>query len=169
MARVNGPYRLFHPKMLVLVLWTILVAFLVWGSLAFWFWYDTVDSANQFFASSTVRGFLLRFHIQGFAATRSALLAWLLITPPCVLITALMVASVRAMPLMVRHVAASGFPVLEIKRGGTVLGEPVERAGGGWAVYAAMGGDVAALAFRFPGTRSSGPARREIKPALVSL
>lgn len=99
----------------------ILVAFLVCGSLVFWFWLDWVDSANEFFASSTVSGFLLRFHIQGLAATLSALLAWLLLLP-CVLITAMMVASVRAMPLMVRHVAASGFPALERKEGGTVWG-----------------------------------------------
>ncbi|MGH8750342.1 MAG: EI24 domain-containing protein [Burkholderiales bacterium] len=112
---------LFHPKMLALVLWPLLLSFFIWGGLAFWFWQDWVAATSGFLASTSVDGFLLRFQIHGLAATLGVILAWLLVLP-CILITALLVASVIAMPVMVKHVAARDFPALEKKAGGTVIG-----------------------------------------------
>ena len=108
-ALANALASLLHPKMLALVLWPVLLAFVIWGGLVFWFWHDWVNSASAFLASTSVDSFLLRFEIHGLAAYLAVILALLLLFP-CILITALLVASVIAMPIMVKHVTAHDFP-----------------------------------------------------------
>ena len=120
-ALANALASLLHPKMLALVLWPILLSLLIWGGLAFWYWHDWINSASAFLASTSVDSFLLRFEIHGLAAYLAVILALLLLFP-CILITALLVASVIAMPIMVKHVAAHDFPTLERKAGGTAMG-----------------------------------------------
>ena len=120
-ALLNGLVSLTHPKMLALVLWPLLFSLVIWGGLAFWYWHDWINSASAIFASTSVDSFLLRFEIHGLAAYLAVILALLLLFP-CILITALLVASVIAMPFMVKHVAARDFPALERKAGGTAIG-----------------------------------------------
>ncbi|MGH8743027.1 MAG: EI24 domain-containing protein [Burkholderiales bacterium] len=123
-ALLNGLASLSHPKMLALVLWPLLFSLVIWGSLAFWYWHDWINSASAFFASTSVDSFLVRFEIRGLAAYLAVILALLLLFP-CILITAMLVASVIAMPLMVKHVAARDFPALERKAGGTAIGSVI--------------------------------------------
>ncbi|HWN30247.1 MAG TPA: EI24 domain-containing protein [Burkholderiales bacterium] len=112
---------LFHPKILGLTLLPVLLAFFLWGGLTWWFWQDWVTGVNQLLAQTPVDEYLLRHEIHWLAASVTTVLLILLLFP-VILVTALLVTSVLAMPVMVKHVGTRDFPRLEQKHGGTVLG-----------------------------------------------
>lgn len=112
---------LFHPKILGLTLLPALFAFILWGGLAWWFWQDWVTGVDHLLAQTPVDEYLLRYEIHWLAASMTTVLLILLLFP-VILVTALLVTSVLAMPVMVKHVGTRDFPRLEQKRGGTALG-----------------------------------------------
>ena len=112
---------LFHPKILGLTLLPALFAFILWGGLAWWFWQDWVTGVGHLLAQTPVDECLLRYEIHWLAASMTTVLLILLLFP-VILVTALLVTSVLAMPVMVKHVGTRDFPRLEQKRGGTALG-----------------------------------------------
>ena len=117
----NALLSLFHPKILGLTLLPVLLAFVFWGSLSWWFWQDWVIGVGHLLAQTPLDEYLLRHEMHWLAASVTTVLLILLLFP-VVLVTALLVTSVLAMPLMVKHVAAHNYPRLEQIRGGTVLG-----------------------------------------------
>ncbi len=120
-ALIKALASLFHPRMLALILWPALGAILIWGGLGVYFWHDWINVLDQLVAKTPLRDILVEhqaYWIIGYVAT---FLLILLLTP-LVLITALVIASVAAMPAMVRHVAERQFPDLEMLHGGTVIG-----------------------------------------------
>jgi uncharacterized protein involved in cysteine biosynthesis len=112
---------LFHPKILGLTLLPALFAFILWAGLAWWFWQDWVTGVDHLLAQTPVDEYLLRYEIHWLAASMTTVLLILLLFP-VILVTALLVTSVLAMPVMVKHVGTRDFPRLEQKRGGTALG-----------------------------------------------
>src|SRR6266852_6333775 len=120
-ALLKALASLFHPRMLALVLWPALGAILLWGGLGIYFWQDWINLLTQLVAKTPLQDILIEheiFWIMGYLAT---FLLILLLTP-LVLVTALLIASVVAMPVMVKHVARRQFPGLEMRHGGTVVG-----------------------------------------------
>jgi len=120
-ALLKALASLFHPRMLALVLWPALGAILLWGGLGIYFWQDWINLLTQLVAKTPLQDILIEheiFWVLGYLAT---FLLILLLTP-LVLITALLIASVVAMPVMVNHVAKRQFLELEMRHGGTVLG-----------------------------------------------
>ena len=112
---------LVHPIILVIVLVPMAIAGMAWAGLA-WIYWDTWTAAVQDF---------IRIHL---ALTWAAywqtgrLVSWiaagfvLLLLAPLMLLTALLIAAVFAMPVLVRHVGKRHFPTLERRHGGTLLG-----------------------------------------------
>lgn len=117
----NALLSLFYPKILGLTLLPVLLAFVFWGSLSWWFWQDWVIGVGHLLAQTPLDEYLLRHEIHWLAASVTTVLLILLLFP-VVLVTALLVTSVLAMPVLVKHVRARNFPRLEQKHGGTVLG-----------------------------------------------
>lgn len=127
---------LFHPRMLVLVIWPMLIAALTWGIAAIFFWSSWLEALGNLLQASPAEQWIA----QGFLAVASHylmvfVLAMLLL--PAIYVTALIITAVFAMPLMVKHVAATRFPTLERKQGGSVAGS-VANAFIAIAIYALL-------------------------------
>ena len=118
-ALLDAAKSLLHPKILGIVLWPMLLALLLWGVLAWVFWADWMHLLGGWLQPT--EDFLTRHDVIWLAGTLTVVLLMLLITP-LALMTALFIAAVVAMPMMVRHVAERDFPTLEMHHGGTVLG-----------------------------------------------
>lgn len=112
---------LLRPRMLALVLWPMLLALLLWGIAGWFFWDDWVSSASTLVARTEVDDWLMRWELNSVASTLVILLVLSLLMP-VVLATALLIAALFAMPVMVRHVATRDFPGLEARDGASFAG-----------------------------------------------
>lgn len=110
-----------HPRMLALTIWPMLVALALWLGLAWLYWDSWSQSMSAFVAGSDISGWLQQHGFSGIVHYSVLLLLWLLLAP-MILITAVLIAAVLEMPLIVSFVAARYYPALEKRRGGTVLG-----------------------------------------------
>ncbi len=114
--------NLFHPRMLWLMIWPMLLSLLAWGVAAIVLWGRTAvwlaDHFKQWAASGL---FLVRFDA-GDAMLVAAHIFMLLLFVPAVWLTALLILSVFGMPAMVEHVAQRHFPELARRRGGGLAG-----------------------------------------------
>jgi len=118
-ALFYGLANLFHPRMLWLMIWPMLVSLALWGSVALVMWTRLAlwlaELLNQW-ALGIVRVEL------GQLAVFLANVALLLLFVPLVYLTALFILGAFGMQKMVDHVATRAFPHLERKHGGTTVG-----------------------------------------------
>ena len=125
-----GLGNLFHPRMLWLMLWPMLVSLAVWGTAALVLWTRLAlwlaELLNQW-ALGIVRVEL------GQLSLFLANIALLLLFVPLVYLTALFILGAFGMQKMVDHVASRAFPHLERRRGGS-------GAGSVWNALVAFGG-----------------------------
>ena len=120
-ALIEALKTLFHPKMLSLVLWPMLVAAVLWVGMALFFWTSWVDGLTAMLQATPLEQWMA----QSFLAVVSHYLITvilLLLLLPAIYVTALMIAAVFAMPVMVNHVARKYYPELELKKGGSTAG-----------------------------------------------
>ncbi|BAN36280.1 transmembrane protein [Sulfuricella denitrificans skB26] len=120
-ALLKALKSLFQPKMLALVLWPVVLATILWGGLAFFFWSDWVAGLQGLIDHAAVHDFLGRHELSWVARAAATTLAIMVVVPLGV-VTALLIAAVVAMPYMVRFVAERDYPGMELKRGGTMMG-----------------------------------------------
>jgi CysZ protein len=119
-AMIGAARSLVRSIILVIVLVPMLVALVVWAGVA-WFYWDTWTSAIQnvvidhgaFIWGANRNLVTLACGIAG--AVVVVLLA------PAVLLTALLIATIFAMPVLVRQVAQNDYPGLAHRHGGTVI------------------------------------------------
>lgn len=117
----RGFRGMLHPRMLALALWPMLVALALWIVLA-WLYGDTWTQWLGAAISGSNAGQWLSQHNLDRLAHYSALLLVLLVLAPLILITALLIAAMIEMPLIVNFVAVRHYPTLDKRRGGTVAG-----------------------------------------------
>lgn len=116
---------LLTPRMLGLMVWPMLAALLLWGVAAAWFWGDWKLALSGWLGEQGA-------WLPDWAL--NALLAWgvvviiTLLLLPAVYLTALLVTSVFAMPIMLRHVARRDFPDLVRLSGGGNTGSVLNAA-----------------------------------------
>ena len=110
---------LFHPKILAIVLWPMVFALLLWGVLAWVFWADWLAVLNHWIQPAEL--FLSQYDFTWVASALTVTLLLLMIAP-LALTTALLIAAVVAMPMMVNHVAKRDYADLVRLHGGTVMG-----------------------------------------------
>lgn len=110
---------LFHPRMLALLLLPMGFSLLLWGGLAAWFWGDWTSALGHWLLTSA-----LGHYVEGITWLAGSAVTFLilLILIPLAYVTALLIVSVLAMPMMVRHVAQRHFPGLHREYGGSNLG-----------------------------------------------
>jgi CysZ protein len=113
---------LLHPRMLLLMLWPVLVALLLWLGLAFAFWTQAAAALQLKFDQSAVIGWAITVWPLSLIATHLASLLLALLFIPLVLITAVLIIGVVAMPMMVGQVAERAYPGLARRHGGTFAG-----------------------------------------------
>ncbi|TAK41451.1 MAG: EI24 domain-containing protein [Betaproteobacteria bacterium] len=114
--------NLFHPRMLWLMLWPVLVAMLFWGTLALVFWGQLVlwvaELIRQWAHYAT---FVVPWSATDVALFAAKVLILVLLVP-LIQLTALLILGVFAMPEMVNHVAMRRFAQLERRHGGGFAG-----------------------------------------------
>jgi hypothetical protein len=122
---------LLHPRMLLLLLWPVLVALVLWLGLAFAFWSQAAAWLQVQFDHTAAIGWAITVWPLSLIATHLAWILLALLFIPLVLVTAVLIIGVFAMPVMVGHVAERAYPGLARRHGGTV-------AGGLWNSVAAL-------------------------------
>ena len=130
-ALLRGFASLLHPRMLLLMLWPVFVALLLWLGLAFAFGSQAAASLQLQFDQSAAIGWAISVWPLDLIATHLAWILLVLLFIPLVLITAVLIIGVFAMPVMVGLVAERAYPELARRHGGTV-------AGGLWNSVAAL-------------------------------
>ena len=121
-ALVQAFASLVLPRMLFLLLWPVLAALALWLALAFAFWSQAAGWIQlQFDQSAAIAWAMGLWPLTLIAAHLAAILLVLLFVP-LVLITAVLIIGVFAMPAMVNLVAERAHPGLERRQGGTFAG-----------------------------------------------
>lgn len=120
-ALMSAGRSLSQPAVLLILFVPMLAAVLLWLGIGF-VWWDSWTSAVQ--AAIVQHGsfsWTANWDLTAVASwiATAIVLALLL---PMVIITALLIATVFAMPLLVRHVARHDFPTLEMRHGGSTFG-----------------------------------------------
>jgi CysZ protein len=121
-AVLYGIANLFHPRMLWLMVWPMLIALAVWGTLALLLWTRLALWLAEILKPwiEPALGFVrLDF---GDAALIAANVILFLLFVPLVYLTALFILGVFGMQKMVDHVATRSYPQLERRRGGGTAG-----------------------------------------------
>jgi hypothetical protein len=111
----------FHPRMLALVLWPMLLATMLWVGAAFIFWGSWMAGLTGLVQQTSLEQWIA----QGFLAVATHYLiatVLVLLLLPAIYVTALLITAIFAMPAMVDHVAAKHYPALERRQGGTAAG-----------------------------------------------
>ncbi len=122
---------LLHPRMLLLMLWPVIVALVLWLGLAFAFWSQAAAWLQFEFEQSAAIGWAITVWPLALIATHLAWILLALLFVPLVLITAVLIIGVFAMPVMVGLVAERAYPGLARRQGGSF-------AGGLWNSVAAL-------------------------------
>jgi len=125
--------NVLHPRMLWLMLWPMLVALALWGSLALFLW-GRLALRLALWLQQGVDYALAWAHLDlGAAALVAANVLLFLLFVPLVYLTALFILSLFGMQQMVNYVASRAYPSLERRRGGGI-------AGTGWNSFVAFFG-----------------------------
>ncbi|MGH8683352.1 MAG: EI24 domain-containing protein [Burkholderiales bacterium] len=121
-ALARAVASLAQPKMLFLMIWPIALALIVWAVLAILFGAQTVVWLQGYLTGSAVGAWASRWFPFDVIAAVLSWVALFVMFVPLVLVTATLIIAVVAMPTMVNHVAATYYPTLERRRGGTFAG-----------------------------------------------
>ncbi len=115
----------FHPRMLWLALWPFLVSLVLWGVLGFAFRHPAIAwieglAAGSFIGASLNTGFSWLGIDSGLGLISGVIYAGFVFA--MMVLTALLIIAVVAMPTVVAHVGGRDYPQLARKNGGTYLG-----------------------------------------------
>jgi CysZ protein len=121
-ALLRAFFSLLHPRMLLLMLWPVAVALVLWLGLAFAFWSQAAAWLQLELGQSAVIGWAITVWPLTLIATHLAWILLALLFMPLVLVTAVLIIGVFAMPAMVKHVAERAYPQLARRQGGTFAG-----------------------------------------------
>ena len=121
-ALVKAFASLLHPRMLLLMLLPVLVALALWLGLALAFWSQAAAWLQSQFELSAAIGWAVSVWPLSLVAAHLAWILLVLLFVPLVLITAVLIIGLFAMPAMVGLVAERAYPQLERRQGGTFAG-----------------------------------------------
>lgn len=121
-AMLRALVSLMHPKMLLLLILPLAIALVLWVGLAFAFWSEAVQWVDLQIRSTGTGEWMLTVWPLALVATHLAGIVVLLVSIPLVMVVAVVVVSIFAMPAMVSHVAARDYPGLAMRKGGGIAG-----------------------------------------------
>lgn len=117
-----GLTNLFHPKMLWLMVWPMLVSLIVWGSVALALWAKLAVLISEVIIKYTADAAAYVNLDVGNIALILANILLVLLFIPLVYVTALFILGVFGMNAMVDYVASRAYPQLERRKGGGATG-----------------------------------------------
>jgi CysZ protein len=120
-ALTRAFFSLLHWRMLVLMVWPVAVSVLVWGILAGLFWGRVAAWLNDYFQASDLVQWMMQYAVLAFIAAHVSTIVLALAFIPLVLVTAVLILGIFAMPAMVKHVERN-YPDVERRRGGSFAG-----------------------------------------------
>jgi hypothetical protein len=113
---------LLHPRMLWLMMWPMLIALAIWGTLLWILGAQAVLLVAGWMQDWIRSGtFFIRWDLHDAVIVTAKILIFLMFVP-LVWLTALLILSTFGMPVMVEHVANRRFPQLARRHGGSVAG-----------------------------------------------
>jgi CysZ protein len=121
-ALIRALFSLMHARMLLLMIWPVLLALAIWLVVAAAFWSEARQWINEWLAPTDLVQWMLQFGVLAFIAAHLSTIVLAIAFIPLVLVTAVLIIGVFAMPAMVSHVASRDYPQLERRRGGTLMG-----------------------------------------------
>jgi uncharacterized protein involved in cysteine biosynthesis len=121
-ALIKALASLLHPRMLLLMIWPVLIALLLWLGLAFAFGSQAAAWLQAHFEQAAAIAWAVTVWPLSLLAARLAWILLVLLFIPLVLITAVLIIGVFGMPVMVGLVAERAYPGLERRQGGTFAG-----------------------------------------------
>jgi hypothetical protein len=131
-----GATHVLHPRMLWLMIWPMLVALGIWGTVAIVLWGKLALRVAEWLRQGLDYA-LSWAHVDfGSATLVAANVLLFLAFVPLVYLTALFILSLFGMQKMVDYVASRSYPDLERRRGGGVVGS-------GWNSFVALFGLIA--------------------------
>ncbi len=130
-ALIKALFSLLHLRMLLLMFWPVFVALGLWTVLAVLFWTQAAQWVDAGMRSYELVQWMLAFWPFTFIAAHVAWVILVLAFIPMVLVTAVVIIGIFAMPAMVDHVAGRHYPGLQRLRGGSA-------AGGVWNTLVAL-------------------------------
>jgi hypothetical protein len=113
---------LLHPKMLWLMVWPVIVALVIWVTLAALYWSEAARWIDVQLHQWPVYEWAVSIWPLTLIAAWFGWLLLLLLFVPAVLITAVLIISVVSMPAMAAHVGERDYPGLARRKGGTLAG-----------------------------------------------
>ena len=116
-----GLRSMFSPRMVTLMVWPMLLATLVWGLIAYFFWSEWSSGLSGLAAETDASAYLYE-HDWGWLEDSLVTAVLVILLIPVIVITGLVITAIFGMPMMVERVAGRYFPHLERKRGGTFAG-----------------------------------------------
>jgi len=117
-----GLLNVLHPRMLWLMIWPMLVALVLWGTVAFAFWTRTALWLASMFSHWLDAASFLASLDTGHVTLIAANVLLFLLFVPIVYLTALFILGLFGMQAMVEHVARRAYPALERRHGGGAIG-----------------------------------------------
>ncbi|HSG76476.1 MAG TPA: EI24 domain-containing protein [Burkholderiales bacterium] len=114
--------NILHPRMIWLMIWPLVIALGLWGTLAMVFWAQLALALAEWMQSGLAHAPLIGSWDFTTATLFLAKVLILVMLVPLIQLTALLILSVFGMPSMVEHVASRSFTRLERRKGGSLAG-----------------------------------------------
>jgi len=121
-ALVRAFASMLHPRMILLMIWPLALALLVWTVAAVAFGAQTVRWLQGQLATSSVAQWVSQWFPFEPVAAVLGWVALLILFVPLVIVTASFIIGVFGMPTMVDHVARNYYPALVRQHGGSIPG-----------------------------------------------
>jgi CysZ protein len=110
-----------HPVIVLILLLPMVIALLIWAGIGWLYWDEWTSGINRFVIDHSHYSWTMDWNIPAVAAW-IAIAVVIVLLAPAILLTALLIATVFAMPVLVRYVAQDHYPALEKRHGGTFVG-----------------------------------------------
>jgi len=124
-ALIRALVSQLHPRMLWLAIWPFFVSLIVWGTLAWWFREPALTWLHGFLNGLTLVGWidasLAALGMTGFKMFLVPLI-YIGLLIPTIIVSALLIIALYAMPVVIGHVAERSYPELATTRDSSRLG-----------------------------------------------
>ncbi|MGH8709208.1 MAG: EI24 domain-containing protein [Burkholderiales bacterium] len=114
--------NILHPRMIWLMIWPLVIAIGLWGTLAIVFWAQIALALAEWMQSGLAQApFVSQWDFTTATLVISKIMILVMLVP-LIQLTALLILSIFGMPSMVEHVASRSYPRLERRKGGSLAG-----------------------------------------------
>jgi len=114
--------NILHPRMIWLMIWPLVIALGLWGTLAIVFWAQIALAIAEWMQQGLAYAPLIGGWDFTTATLFLAKVLILVMLVPLIQLSALLILSIFGMPSMVEHVASRSYPRLERRKGGSLSG-----------------------------------------------